>query len=261
MSDIKFPVIPKGVTDVTTSEVKYNPSSIYSYLGWKGTKQKGANDAVKNGVPLLIYLDIFKNYFANTQEDNFYIITGNTEASVTIVQVTQIKKTAKVGEDAEIVWQEPMGDTATLEAGPEVKDYANFWKSVKIRFYNPSNGMSKEAYINYLTSNSATKKITTDKTSKVFPSGNSLDGYTTIQGIYVGQFPGNETLYRNSLNSMLTEQKIETLEKIRDEILKTPGNTTLKMTKTSNGDINVLFEEIRLAQTEKLGGLVLKTYD
>ena len=36
-----------------------------------------------------------------------------------------------------------------IRAGPEVKDYANFWKSVKIRFYNPSNGMSKEAYINY----------------------------------------------------------------------------------------------------------------
>ena len=38
-----------------------------------------------------------------------------------------------MGEDAKIVWQTPMGDKATLEAGPEVKDYANFWKSVKIR--------------------------------------------------------------------------------------------------------------------------------
>ena len=54
-----------------------------------------------------------------------------------------------MGTDAEIVRQAPMNDTAILEAGPEVKDYANFWKSVKIRFYNPSNGMSKEAYINY----------------------------------------------------------------------------------------------------------------
>jgi len=51
-----------------------------------------------------------------------------------------------------------MGDTATLEVGTEVKDYATFWKSIKIRFYNPSNGMTKEAYVNYLTSNSATKK-------------------------------------------------------------------------------------------------------
>ena len=109
-----------------------------------------------------------------------------------------------------------MNDTATLEAGPEVKDYANFWKSVKIRFYNPSNGMTKEAYINYLTSNSTTKKITTNKASKIFPSGNTLEGYTTIEGIYVGQFPGDETLYRNSLNTILTEQKLDTLVKYRD---------------------------------------------
>lgn len=261
MSDIKFPVIPKGITDVATAEVKYNPSSIYSYLGWKGTKQKGTNDAVKNGIPLLIYLDIFKNYFANTQEDNFYIIAGNTEASVTIGQQIQAKTTVKVGTDAEVVWKAPMDNTATLEAGPEVKDYANFWKSIKIRFYNPSNGMAKEAYINYLTSNSTTKKITTDKISTIFPSGNSLEGYTTIQGIYVGQFPGDEKLYRNSLNTILVEQKLETLDKIRDEILKSPGNITLKMSKTSDGDVNVLFEKIRLASTNKLGGLLLKTYD
>ena len=57
------------------------------------------------------------------------------------------------------------------------------------------------------------------------------------------------------------EQKLETLDKIRDEILKSPGNTTLKMSKTGDTDVNVLFEKIRLASTNKLGGLVLKTYD
>ena len=116
-----------------------------------------------------------------------------------IGQQSQAKKTVKVGTDAEIVWQAPMNDTAILEAGPEVKDYANFWKSVKIRFYNPSTGQSKEAYANYLTSNSNTQTITTDKITTVFPAGNSLEGYTTIQGIYVGKFPGDEELYRNSL--------------------------------------------------------------
>lgn len=261
MSDIKLPVITRGVKDTVTGDTKHNPSSVYSYLGWKGIREDKFNGAVKNAVPLLIYLDIFKNYFANTQEDNFYIIGGNTVATATISQGTQMKKTVKVGEDAGIIWQAPMDNTATLEAGPEVKDYTNFWKSVKIKFRNPSNGMTKETYINYLTSNSATKKITTDKISKVFPSGNSLEGYTTIQGIYIGQFPGDETLYRDSLNTMIVEQKLETLEKIRDEILKNPGNTTLSMSKTKDGDVNVLFEKIRFAASYKLGGLVLKTYD
>lgn len=262
MSDIKFPTITRGLFTGTKPEVKYNASSLYSYIGWKGTKSpSGTNTAEKNAIPVLIYLDIFKNYFANTQEDNFYIITGNTEASVTISQGTQTSKTIKVGKDAGIIWETPMNNTATLEAGPEVKDYANFWKSIKIKFYNPSNGMSKEAYINYLTSNSATKKIITDKISTIFPSGNSLEGYTTIQGIYVGQFPEDETLYRNSLNTILTEQKLETLDKIRDEILKSPGNKTLNMSKTDDKDVNMLFERIRTASNMKLGGLALKTYD
>ena len=121
--------------------------------------------ATKNGIPWLIYFDIFKNYFANTQEDKFYILTGNTNASVTIDQQSQTKTTVQVGTDAEVVWQAPMNNAATLTAGDSVKDYASFWKSVKIRFYNPSNGMSKESYINYLTSNSTTKEITTDKIS------------------------------------------------------------------------------------------------
>ena len=172
MSDIKFPTIPRGVFAGSSPEVKHNPSSLYSYIGWKGTKSpSGANVAEKNAIPVLIYLDIFKNYFANTQEDNFYIITGNTEASVIIGQKPQMSKTVKVGEDAEIIWQTPMNNTATLEAGPEVKDYANFWKSVKIRFYNPSNGMSKEAYVNYLTSNNATKKLPLTGYQKYFRAG------------------------------------------------------------------------------------------
>lgn len=262
MSDIKFPTIPRGMFTGNAPEVKHDPSSLYSYIGWKGTKSpSGANSAEKNAIPVLIYLDIFKNYFANTQEDNFYIMAGNTEASVIIGQQTQINKTVKVGEDAGIIWQAPMGNTATLEAGPEVEDYANFWKSVKIRFYNPSNGMTKEAYINYLTSNSATKKITTDKVSTIFPSGNSLEGYTTIQGIYIGKFPGDETLYRNSLKTILKEEKLEVLDLIRDEILKNPGNKALSMIATKDQKVNDLFQGIRSAALNKLGGLVLKTYE
>ena len=33
---------------------------------------------IQNALPILAYYDIFKNYYANTQEENFYII-GNTE--------------------------------------------------------------------------------------------------------------------------------------------------------------------------------------
>ena len=41
-------------------------------------------DVYKNAVPILMYYDIFKNYYANTQEDNFYIIGNTEELTITI---------------------------------------------------------------------------------------------------------------------------------------------------------------------------------
>lgn len=262
MSDIKFPLIYRSTTDDLKFNAKNNPSSLYSYVGWKGSRDISTTITTqKNAIPVLIYLDIFKNYFANTQEENFYIITEGTEATVTIQQQNEVTFTTKVGQNINQAWTGPMASNATLSAGDNVKNYTDFWKSVKIRFYNPSTKQSKESYVNYLTSNSNTKTITTDRITTVFPAGNNLNGYTTIQGIYVGKFPGDETRFSNSLKTILKEEKLETLDNIRDEILKNPGNVALNMQLTTNENVNNLFRNIAIAQKNKLGGLILKTYD
>ena len=262
MSDIKFPTIYRGGTPDKNGFAPHNPSSLYSYLGWKGIKQKvGAEGARKNGIPWLIYFDIFKNYFANTQEENFYIITGSTEATVTFEQQNESTFTAKVGQDTEYSWQEPMNNTATLEASDNVKNYGDFWKSIIIKVYNPSNGSSLTVYINRATTNYSTKKITLDKIGK-----NELAGYTTIQGIYIktpvfGDSENYQKMFNNSLGSILNENKLEVLDKIRDEILKTPGNTSLAIDKATDADVKNFFTKISTAGNKKLGGLVIKTYD
>lgn len=262
MSDIKFPLIYRGYNIDENQNAKNNPSSLYSYIGWKGTREKpGQNYARKNAIPVLIYLDIFKNYFANTQEDNFYMIAGNAETSVTFNQLGADIFTLKVGENKEYEWITPIDNTTKLKASDNVKNYTDFWKSIKIRFYNPSTKQSKESYINYLTSNSNTQTITTDRIKTVFPAENSLDGYTTIQGIFVGKFPGDDILYNSSLKTTLKEKKLETLDKVRDEILKTPGNQALVIEDSTDEDVKGLFNDIRRASSNKLGGLVLKTYD
>ena len=150
-----FPVTIRGGPFTSTEPiVKHNPSSLYSYIGWKGTRCKETtNVAKKNAIPTLIYLDIFKNYFANTQEENFYMITGSTEAKVTIQQPEGDTFTAQVGKDVNHAWNVAKASSTTLKAGDNVKNYANFWKSVKIRFYNPTNMQSKESYVNYITTN------------------------------------------------------------------------------------------------------------
>lgn len=262
MSDIKFPVTYRGEFTNGGLEAKHDPSSVYSYIGWKGSREKTGNSSVrKNAVPLLIYYDIFKNYFANTQEDKFYIITGSTKATVTFDQQNQDKFTAQVGEDAERSWNEPMNNTVTLEASDNVKNFGDFWTSLVIKVYNPSNGSSLTVYINNATSNYSTKKITLDKIGV-----NELTGYTTIQGVYIktpvfGDSADYKKMFNNSLGSILKEMRLEVLDKVRDEILKTPGNTTLIIQETKDPEVNSMFTEIRKATANKLGGLVIKTYD
>ena len=90
-----------------------------------------------------MYFDIFKNSFANTQEDKFYIITGSTKATVTFDQQNQDTFTTQVGQDTEHSWSEPMNNTVTLEASDNVKNFGDFWTSIVIKVYNPSNGRIK----------------------------------------------------------------------------------------------------------------------
>ena len=88
MSQIKLPQIGctlNNTYDQPTTEDQWtqvNPSCLLAYLGIKGYGSMDTNtktkNAYKNAVPILMYYDIFKKYYANTQEDNFYII-GNTE--------------------------------------------------------------------------------------------------------------------------------------------------------------------------------------
>lgn len=80
MSRVKIPKL--SLNRIADKDIKYSSSSILSYLGIKGVI-KGTTDTKVNALPLLSYIDIFKNYYANKQENNFYAIF-NTPKTVTI---------------------------------------------------------------------------------------------------------------------------------------------------------------------------------
>lgn len=71
MKKVKLPKLQ------TTNEGNTGSSSIWNYLGIKNIK---ANEKV-NAVAYLGYLDIFKNYYANKQEDNFYMLKSSYKTS------------------------------------------------------------------------------------------------------------------------------------------------------------------------------------
>ena len=61
-----------------TNRGQVNPSSLLSYLGIKGFGYSEVNQYARRFPAIfnLAYWDIFKNYYANKQEENAYVITG-----------------------------------------------------------------------------------------------------------------------------------------------------------------------------------------
>lgn len=85
MAQIKLPqmrlgVNPAGVIpDDNPDNAQINPSCILSYLGIRGVGQvsadeEGLPEREMNAVPLIAYWDIYKNYYANKQEEVGYVI-------------------------------------------------------------------------------------------------------------------------------------------------------------------------------------------
>ena len=93
MEQVKLPQIKVNIrtlSDTPSNEekqwIQVNPSCLLAYLGIRGyanAPKSGEKPVSKNALPILSYFDIFKNYYANTQEENFYMI--GTSPKITAV--------------------------------------------------------------------------------------------------------------------------------------------------------------------------------
>ena len=93
MSKVKFPVLSikydkEYDNPLTTKEnindAQVNPSCLRSYLGFNGVgriQPTTGNTLAKKSqcMPELMYYDIFKNYYANLQEEDAYYINTNSD--------------------------------------------------------------------------------------------------------------------------------------------------------------------------------------
>lgn len=99
-----------------------NPSSLLSYLGIKGFGRSKVNQYFRRFPAIfnLAYWDIFKNYYANKQEENAYVITG----------VNHIWKSISVGDGVKWLktWTENKSQAYRIESTTESPKY------IKIEF-------------------------------------------------------------------------------------------------------------------------------
>lgn len=256
MNNIKLPMMKADTKGTTTeAETDISASALYKYLGWTKSRRTGTNATTgvyKNGVPLLMYIDIFKNFFANTQEDKFYMLKGTGSIKL------QFAKTYNNNDDGIFVIGKDQKsihivNQTTITASIALTDYKDFWNTIKVKILESDGGLYYKT-LDQLTKNAALPNIVLNNAS--------ADPYATILQI----FTTKETA--KYIKTELGQYDLKVLDHIRDVILHKKGNETLVLIKDQMGEsqngsaeLATFIDDIIKSQNNKLGGMLLKTYD
>jgi hypothetical protein len=256
MSDIKLPtMLAKTYGTPTEGKTNISASALYKYLGWSKSRRTGASatqGVEKNGVPLLLYLDIFKNFFANTQEKKFYMLKGAGEVTLDIQDTynSSFDGNYTIGRNQETV---QITNTTNIHTNLMNIDYKRFWDSIKVKVLN-SKGTVVSKSLAQITTNALTDTITLNNID-ADPFATILLFSTTVE---TAKF----------IKTQIGQYDLKLLDQIRDVILHKKGNEKLTLygenLNTNNGgsaELQAMFGELVTSQTNKLGGMLLKTYD
>lgn len=246
MSDIKLPMMFANTNGTTSkAETNISASALYKYLGWSKSRRTGTNanqGVLKNGVPLLLYLDIFKNFFANTQEKKFYMLKGGLSRLSIGPNIYKIP--------ANNINVYPTTGTS-VGSFDESSNWQLYWENVKV--LGQKNGSDVITTMADLSTDPTSKTITIDKVTNV------------ISKIVSVEFDKNIIKY---INTQLGQYDLKLLDQIRDVILHYKGNQTITIVganfgETNNGssELTTFINNIIDSQANKLGGMLLKTYD
>lgn len=246
MSDIKLPMMKANTTGTETSATTdISASALYKYLGWSKSRRTGSNakqGVLKNGVPLLLYLDIFKNFFANTQEKKFYMLKGGLSKISVGPNIYNIPAT-----NINVI----INNNTSVGSFDESDNWQSYWENVKIT--GKKGESEKIMTMADLADDPTSKTITINKASTLLTSITSIE------------FDKNIVKYTKS---KLGQYDLKILDQIRDVILHKKGNEVLTISRPNVGVTNNGSEELAKftddlinSQTNKLGGMLLKTYD
>lgn len=236
MSKVKLPQIEQTVTTQTITDsthLTYSSSSILAYLGQRCMRSGFLNTIlINNAVPHLAYLDIFKNFYANKQEKDFYYLVKSAYINTTFtnraIGYDQNNKLT-VGGSIEIV-------NMTLEQ----------WNS------------SGEVY-GTETEGDTSKWLSSTQINKYWTA--TQKGKNVLLSFKRGQYWkfGEQARYKN--NSYIQKAGLTSLDELREKILKA-GETRFKIDRTTNKYFaDVLGETNGILNLKEAGcGLILKTY-
>lgn len=270
MSQIKLPQVSLSCFPTRVNEeTQYNvlqPSSLLAYLGITAVGRNNTENSTAlrsfNAVPLIAYFDIFKNYYANKQEENFYLM----DYSNLINNVTAM--TAPTGGTS--IWSTSTPDriNQNLPDDPE--------NCLYITLKNEMNQAEFESLCEITTNiYSGSPGIYETKTTTVpLTKYYEFYGYAPAVKRYTYKWKLGESLPMNPRVFSITLRKgglkaqlLEDLDDLREQILKTDGNMVYELNASSS--VPMTFEWLDTAsgfngwanaQYTPEWGLAVKTY-
>lgn len=252
MSQIKLPQLEvdllrlqdqPGTGEKQWSQV--NPSCLLSYLGIKGYGSIPNNitgtKIQKNATKILGYWDIFKNYYANKQEEKAYYIGSNDKLTALIGEI-MLDDTNNISQSNGTVAD------GTVIAIP---DPQKIYKANNVTMW-------------------VTQRIGHSPVQMTAGEAGSTAWADDVFKITLNRIPAGQTWWIRSIQST-AQQALETfnldeIDKIRDNILTTSGNTPFKIGSIQSSlKLRKMFGERginkKLKTTRPQYGLLLKTYN
>ena len=145
-------------------------------------------------------------------------------------------------------------DVITITIPSNINDYKKAWNSIVFAIRDNTTGNGTQVTAAQLTADATKATITLSKFNTLYPNGGTLVSILLNNTAAFGAF--------------LKQYKLEVLDQIRDVILHRKGNEMLvlkgdQMGENQNGsaELSSFMDALINSQNEKLGGMLLKTYD
>lgn len=242
MSKVKLPIIvAEGMSndDNPTNKDQWtqiNPSALLAYLGLRGWGKLTSSDITikKNGVPLLAYWDIWKNYYANKQEPNgkvlnTYHIIAKGAINGQIVNNWENYKVLKVGQN-----------TIEINKWDNSTEELNVYEGI-VRMYN--NGETKKGTVKELLGEGE------------YNSVESRYRWTIEQKNFEGSI---SITYGDNFN--VVDFPIQKIDEIREKILAFPGTSPYIVPNELPYKYSQRDKDGKLLTRQPMFGLAVKTY-
>lgn len=223
MSKVKLPKLSIEVTNDMDEEsddyrTQIHPSCILAYLGRRGYGRKFSGEPRHeykiNAIPALAYLDIFKNYYANKQEENFYYLAQTLSAETEWTAETELLENVNPKRYAIKSGTLTLKNTAEAEARVGAYVFGNT--------YIYDNGTTKYEEREYTY-----EELSTYATAAV--SGSNYTFTFPKQGSQ-GRFPQQKFIrYKGEAGLQIKKCALEELDDIRENILSS-GSNEVKIT-------------------------------